>query len=183
MVKEETALDNEIRRMIFNHIMTYPGVTFNILKNIFGLTDGGLRYHLDYLEKCDKISTGVDKGIRCYYPNQNSVNVPKSSSEVLEPYKLTPQQEHILDVIKLNPGLNQKELVIRTRMNRFQVSKNLKKLMNLNVVRPYKNSRNTCYEYIPDEELKFKIIKRLVMKLLRDEIDEVSFLKLVKELD
>jgi len=122
MAKGELALENRLRKMIFNHITTYPGVSFKILKNVFDLSDGALRYHLDYLEKNEKISTGVQRGIRCYYPHYNLVNVPRKSSDDLRLHKLTPDQERILDIIKHYPGINQKELKFRSRLNRFQVA-------------------------------------------------------------
>ncbi|UCH89618.1 MAG: MarR family transcriptional regulator [Thermoplasmata archaeon] len=183
MGSEDFALENEKRRMIFNHINAYPGVSFNILKNIFELTDGALRYHLDYLEKNDKINCGLDKGVRCYYPNAGSVNVHRSPGETLELYKLTPRQEQVLDTIKLYPGINQKELVDRTRISRFQLSKEIKKLIDLNLVNKYQSERNVCYEFVPDEELKFKIIRRLVIKFIKNEIDEEKFLQLVRSLE
>ena len=183
MAKGELALENRLRKMIFNHIITYPGVSFQILKNVFDLTDGALRYHLDYLEKNEKISTGVQRGIRCYYPHYNLVNVPKKSSDNLRLHKLTPDQERLLDIIKHYPGINQKELKFRSRLNRFQVANNIKTLINMNLVNQFENSRNICYEYLPDDELKFTMMKRLVIKLLKDEIDEQTFLKLKRKLE
>jgi predicted transcriptional regulator len=183
MVKEEIVLENDIRRMLYNHIITYPGVTYSVLKNIFGLTDSALRYHLDYLEKCERITSGMDTGIRCYYPHEKNVIASKISTENNEVHKLTQQQEQILETIKFYPGINQKELVNRTRINRFQVSKNIKILQNMNLVNQYRLEKNICYEYVPDEEMKFKMIKRLVIKLLKNEIDEETFLRLVKKMD
>lgn len=183
MAKGEMALDNKLRNMIYNHITTYPGVSFSILKNIFGITEGALRYHLDYLERCDKISSGLQKGVRCYYPHQHMINVPKRSTEDLELHKLTSQQELVLTTIKHYPGITQKDLVSRTRLNRFQVSRGLGKLQSLNLVKSTQVGRNVCYEYVPDDELKFKIIKKLVIKLLRDEIDEQTFLRLKRRLN
>jgi predicted transcriptional regulator len=169
--------------MIYKHIVSYPGVTFNILKNIFELSDGGLRYHLEYLEKSNKISCGLEKGNRCYYPHNNVVNVPISSPGSSEMNKLTLPQEKILETIKDQPGINQKELAVRTKLNRFLVAKNINQLIGMNLVNKYQYGKNVCYEYIPDDELKFKIIKRLVIKLLKGEIDEETFLKLKRKLD
>ena len=183
MVKEEIVLENDIRRMLYNHIITYPGVKFSVLKNIFGLTDSALRYHLDFLEKYEKITSGVDTGTRCYYPHEKNVSLPRISSDDNEVHKLTQQQEQILEMIKTYPGIKQKDLVSRTRINRFQVSKHIKQLLNLNLVNQYRSGKSICYEYVPDEELKFKMIKRLVIKLLKNEIDEETFLRLVKKMD
>lgn len=183
MAKGEVALENKNRKMLYNHIVTYPGVSFNILKNIFDLTDGALRYHLDYLEKCEKIFSGLERGIRCYYPHYNVLYVPKKSADKLELLKLSPLQEHLLTFIKLYPGINQKELVNRTKLNRFQVSNNVNKLLDLKLVRKNNNGNKICYWYTSDEDLKYKIIKKLAFKLLRGEIDELTFLKLKRRLE
>jgi predicted transcriptional regulator len=183
MAAGDVALDNKLRRMIFNHITTYPGVSFNNLKNIFELSDGGLRYHLDYLEKNNKINANLDNGNRCYYPNQYATNAPVATTELMDLHKLTPIQDLILNTIKLYPGLTQKELIRQTRLNRFQVAKNLNKLSDLKLVRKYQNSRNVCYEYIPDSELKYKMLKKLVIKLLKGEIDEKTFIECKRRLD
>lgn len=179
----DETLENKTRRMVYNHIVAYPGVSFNILKNVFELTDGALRYHLEYLEKNEKISSELDRGLRCYYPHYNGFSLQSKSANLLEFQKLSPQQERILSTIKLNPGINQKELIYRTRLTRFQVAKNLNKLQSLNLIRKYRIDGRTYYEYIPDDELKYQIMKRLVVKLLKDEIDEKTFLKLKRKLD
>ena len=46
-----------------------------------------------------------------------------------------------------------------------------------------KIDRNVCYQIVPDNEMKAEIIKRLIIKLINDEIDEKTFLKIVKSLD
>ena len=71
MAHGDVALDNKLRKIIYNHILAYPGESYNRLKNIFELTDGALRYHLGYLEKNRKISSDLAKGTRCYYPHHD----------------------------------------------------------------------------------------------------------------
>jgi len=183
MAKGELALDNKLRKMIYNHITTYPGVSFNILKNVFELSDGALRYHIDYLEMNERISSGAERGIRCYYPHNNVVNVPKKSSDNLRLHKLSQVQERMLETIKHYPGINQKELTHRTRLNRFQIANNIKTLVSMNLVNQYRNSSTICYEYVPDDEQRFTLMKRLVIKLLHNEIDEKTFLELKRKLD
>jgi predicted transcriptional regulator len=171
--------------MIFNHIFNYPGVSFNVLKNIFELTDGGLRYHLDYLEKHEKINSELAKGARCYYPSDNgfSISTSQKSYGISGLHRLTSQQERILDVIRHHPGIHQKDLIFKTKLTRFQVSKNLHKLQGLNLIKKNRTEGQVCYEYVPDDELKYKLMKRLVIKLLKGEIDEAAFLELKRKLE
>jgi predicted transcriptional regulator len=175
-------MENKIRRMVYNIIVTYPGVSFTNIKNIFELTDSNLRYHLNYLEKNNKISSGVVGGVKSYYPHPSSVAVLRKPEQVMESQKLTPEQQHILTIIKQYPGINQKDLVNISRMNRQKLMRNLETLKNLNMITNMKIQNNVYYECIPDAEMKFVMLKGIIIKFLNNEIDEQTFLKLKEKL-
>ena len=183
MLKKEIPIHHDLRRMIYNHIEAHPGVSFNTLKKVFGLKDGTLRYHLDYLKKSEKIIFGVEKGKRFYYPYRSGTLVLSIKDDRLQTNKLNFLQEQILDVIRENPGINQKELVKVIGLSRFKVKNNLNKLLDLCIIRRIPNKRNVCYEYISNDQLKFEMLMSLVTKLLKKEIDEVTFLKLKRKLE
>ena len=168
--------------MIYNHISTYPGVSFSIIKNVFNLTDGTLRYHLNYLEGKNEITSKIEGRNKCYYPVENYVFNTKSDSD-LEIYKLNSTQERLLNIIQREPWITQKDIILKTGLKSFTVKYNLKKLINFGVIQKKENGRNTLYRYISDIELKQEILKRLVLKLLDHEIDEHTFLKLKRKLD
>ena len=178
----DESLDNKTRRTIFNHIIKYPGVSFNTLKDIYELTDSSLRYHVYYLEKNDKISSGLEKGVRCYYPHPASVRTPPKPAAPVESQKLTPEQEQLLNIIIQFPGINQKELIKRSRINRFKVMRNINTLKSSDLIKNTRFQNTVCYEYIPDVEMKYKIMKGLMVKFLKDEIDEGTFIKLKRRL-
>jgi len=185
MLESDAALENRIRRLIYNHIISNPGVSFLILRKIFNLNDSTLRYHLNYLEKSEKISIGVDKGKRNYYPFLDSRLVIENieDSNGIEIYELTKVQEQIISTIKTHPRINQKELMIKTGINRLTLSKNIKKLMGICIVRRIPNGNKVQYEYIPNEQLRYEILKRLLKRLLSGEIDEKRFIELKRKLD
>ena len=114
MPSRDKVLDNKIRRMIYNLIVNYPGVPFNKLIDIFELTDSNLRYHLNYLEKNGKISSGIDSGIKHYYPHPSSVKILHKTQDIIESQKLTQVQKHIVSIVKEYPGISQKELIKRS---------------------------------------------------------------------
>ena len=60
---------------------------------------------------------------------------------------------------------------------------NLKKLIEQKVIWPIHNKDGIGYEYISEERLKNRIYKRLLMKLLSNEIDEKTFFKTMKKLE
>jgi predicted transcriptional regulator len=179
----DDVLDNKLRRVIYNHIVKYPGVEFNTLKDIFELSDSSLRYHVYYLEKNGKISSSLEKGYRCYYPHPAGISVPKSQETNLRSQKLSQEQDHLLNIIMHHPGINQKELVHKSRMNRFKVMREVNTLKDLNLIRNTRIHNTVCYEYIPDVELKYRMMKGLMVKFLKNEIDEKTFLKLKKRLE
>ncbi len=183
MTNGDKILENKIRRMIYNLIVTYPGVSFNNIMNIFELTDSNLRYHLNYLEKNGKISSTLEGSIRYYYPHPSSVKMLQNKQDTIESHKLTSEQEHLLGIIKEYPGINQKALVKRSGMNRISAIRNLNALKNLNLINNKKLHNNVYYEYIPDVETKFLILKGLILKFLRNEIDEETFLRLKNKLN
>ena len=131
MLGSDTSLDNETRKLIYNHIEAHPGVSFLVLKSVLKMNDSTLRYHLNYLEKSKKISLGAENGRRYYFPQSGSRHVIRKAddSTVFTSYELSGAQERIISTIKLNPKINQKELVKLTRINRITLSKNLKKLI------------------------------------------------------
>ena len=178
----EYALEHNTRKMLINHILTYPGVSFGTIKQVFNLPDGTLRYHLNYLESKKEIKSQLVRGNRCYYPNKEIIFDSNSQSNI-GVHRLNDNQERLLDTVKRYPGITQKELMISTGLARVTVGQNIKKLIDFGIVRREQNGRNTCYFFISNVELVDKIRRRLITKFLNNEIDEQTFLALKKKLD
>jgi predicted transcriptional regulator len=178
MSRDKIALENQIRKMIYTHIVEYPGVSFSTLKRFYELNDGTLRYHLNYLARAEKITSKIEAGKLHYYPYAKSVIDSNSTNTKSKSHELTPHQELILNAIKQNPGINQTELIAKTSLKRHILTYNISLLIDLGMVKKNNHVRNVCYEYIPDELLQYEILKMLTVKFLNNEIDEQTFLKL-----
>jgi predicted transcriptional regulator len=178
MVKAEIALQNETRRMIYNHIAEHPGVSYKVLKKIYGIPDGTLRYHLDYLVRTEMIVNNRTNGKRIYYPTDPAKMAKVSSDGSNKKIKLNGVQRQLLMVIKDNPGINQKELTKKTRLNRFKIRNNVEKLIECGMVKKTMERNKACYDYISEGKMQYEIIKMLAMKLIDGEIDDETFLKL-----
>jgi predicted transcriptional regulator len=176
------ALENKKRRMIYNHILAYPGVSFGIMKKIFDIAESTLRYHLKYLEGADEIKSHLEGKIRCYYPIQNIIFYSRTESE-FETVRLNPTQQRILENIQRNPGITQKGLLLETGLKRLTAAYNLSKLIEVGVVRKEPNGRNICYFYISNIELRKKILKKLIVRFVNHELDEQTFIVLKRKLD
>ena len=178
----DMVFDHETRKMIYNHILTYPGVSFNILKNIFNLMDSTLRYHLEYLEKAERILSNLESGKRCYYPLKNELVISELFENKPRSYKFTSIQKRILKIIKRFPGISQKELIKKTGLSRFTISYNMRKFIDMGLIKKSNNERSVYYEYMTDTLLKHEVLLRLTIKLLNKEIDEKTFFELKAKL-
>jgi predicted transcriptional regulator len=181
MSKEKVELEHYIRKMIYNHILEYPGVSFSTLKKVHDLNDSTLRYHLKYLERAEWVSPQLENGQLHYYPYNSTERKSKSSTEH-PTHTLTQHQETILSIIKLHPGITQKELGDRTALKRFILTYNIPKLIDLGMVRKVNNGSKVCYEYITPQQLDHEMLKVLAIKLLKNEIDEQTFNELKRKL-
>ena len=185
MMEGDTSLENNIRRLVYDHIIAHPGISFMVLKDVLKLNDSTLRYHLNYLERADRISFGFESGKRNYYPHPGERHVAQVAKETgtLSVYGLSLTQEKIISMIKLYPKINQKELAKLTGINRITLGRNLKKLSALCLVRKIPNGNKMQYEYLENKQLRYEILKQLIKKLLNNELDEATFVKLKRELD
>ena len=173
---------HETRKRIYNHILAYPGVSFNIIKSVFELTDGTLRYHLKFLESADEIKSCLEGNVRCYYPVKIFV-FPQSQDAEFDTYELNHTQVRIMNNVRHNPGITQKELIIKTHLSRFTVGYHIRKLIEIGIVRQEPDGKNICYHYISNIELRKKILKKMIVKFVNHEIDEQTFLELKRKLE
>ena len=175
-------LEHKTRKLIYNHILSFPGISFSRIKKILDMPGSTLRYHLNYLENKNEIKSSLIGKNKCYYPLQNTRNIykPKFNNKLK---KINTTQEKILNIIKQNPGITQKELIIKTRLSRLIIKYNIKKLIYFGIVRKNQIGRNVCYNYIQEDEIRNEVIKGLVNMLLNNEIDEQTFLNLKRKLE
>ena len=68
--------ENYIRKLIHSHIVEYPGVSFSTLKKFYDLNDSTLRYHLNYLERAQRISANLENG-KFYLKEGFSIKIVK----------------------------------------------------------------------------------------------------------
>ena len=182
IIMVENIFENKTRKLIHNHIMVHPGDSFNNIKKVFDLTDGTLRYHLHYLENRNKIRSSTIGEKRCYYPVEKIIFNPRPESD-LRIHRLSDTQERILKSIQYKPGINQKELIYMTGLKRITIAYNMKKLLDVGIVRKEPNGKYVNYYYISDTELRMKLIKKLIFKFVNYEIDEKTFLALKNKLE
>ena len=161
-LRRERSKNNGVRPKIVNYIQIHPGTSFNTIKTIFDLSDSTLRYHLRYLEKKGKIKSDDNK--RIYYPTEHQVQT-----------NLSKTQQQLIYTIKNHPGITQKVLATRTKINRLTIRNNINLLVEKEMLSVIKIGREIHHFYIYPEELERIKTMRLITKFLLDKIDEETY--------
>jgi DNA-binding MarR family transcriptional regulator len=139
-IQKEDVLDQFVRGQIYGFIKTNPGVHYNQILRKVGVKNGTLSYHLGVLEKTELIQSRRE-GLkyRVFYPT--GMNFPKS-----ERFRLTALQIRIIDVLKRQPGITQKELARLLDQKPQTINYNMKVLDQANLVSVVKTGRRTtCF--------------------------------------
>jgi predicted transcriptional regulator len=124
----------------------------------------------------------MESNHRCYYVAHTLVT-GKSSEIETKTKKFTKLQERIIFVIKGNPWISQKDLAMNTKLKRFILKYYLKRLIEFGIIQRKKEGREVYYRYISEQELRKKVLRRLILKVLNNEIDEHTFIELKKLLE
>ena len=96
---------------------------------------------------------------------------------------LTSTQKRIINIIQQKPGISKKELHYLTKLKLKNLNYNIQKLSELKLIWTKQNNGLAGYEYITREKLRDQMLNRLVLKLVSDEIDEITFQKIKKKLE
>lgn len=182
MNKGEGALEHHTRQIIYNYILSRPGVSLVKIKHFFNMNESTLKYHLNYLERSKKIFSKRKSGHRCFYCIDRSKS-DLSPFPQSDPQTLTKIQHRLLNLVQNTPGITNKELINITKLNRKKISYNLKRLCDLKLIWQVRNDGIIGYEYITKEKLRDEIFNQLVLELLANEIDEETFHKIRKKLE
>lgn len=174
--------DNRTRKMIYNYIKSYPGVSFGKIKDFFELNESTLKYHLVYLERTKDITSRREGRRRCYFSSQHEFDDNKKTDEP-DFSVFTRNQQVILKLIIRNPGITRTELLSKTKLNRKTFGYNIDRLVEQKTIWVINSSDEIGYEYITKDKLYKEMYNGLLMKLLSNEIDEETFHKIKKKLE
>ena len=146
-IQKEDVLDQFVRGQVYGYIKTHPGVHYNQIRRGIGIKNGTLSYHLSVLEKTELIKSRRE-GIRyrAFYPT--GMKFPE-----VERFRLTELQISILEIIKENIGINQKEIANKLKKKPQTINYNIKVLEQAGLIEVRKHGRRTgCF---PKEDSKF----------------------------
>ncbi len=183
MVGGDEAFEHRTRRMVYNYISTHPGASFGMIKKFFDMNTSTLMYHLRFLERKQTIVSKREGRHRRYYGTSKSWSdtsltiIPRADINLL-----TQTQKRLIYLIRNKPGITKIELMHKTKINRKNITYNLKKLIKLNFIWLVKRDDILGYEFITREKLREEMFNKLILKLVANEIDEETYLKIKKKL-
>lgn len=133
-------MDNFERGRIYGFIENNPGTHYTeIMKNL-GIGNGTLSHHLHMLEKMNMIKSRRE-GFRHRAFYLTSEQYPEG-----ETFRLTTMQSDILNLIKENNGISEKEIISKLGEKQQTINYNIKMLQRKDIIRLEKKGRETyCY--------------------------------------
>ena len=136
-IQKEDVLDQFVRGQVYGFIKTNPGVHYNQIRREIGVKNGTLSYHLRVLEKTELIKSRREgMRYRAFYPT--GMNFPKK-----ERFRLTDLQIDIIDIIKKNPAITQKQIAKKLEKKPQTINYNIKVMEQADLIEVVKKGRKT----------------------------------------
>ena len=137
---KDEILDNFVRGRIYEHIRKNPGTHYREIMKEMEVKNGVLSYHLGVLEKTGLIKSRNERGVyKAFYPT--GMRFPED-----EKYRLTEIQIDIIDKIKEEPGISQKEIASELELKQQNVNYNIRTLERAKkLVVKKKGRKSSCY--------------------------------------
>lgn len=136
-IRQKRLLDHERREKIFNYIKENPGEHFRGIQKTLGLEVGVIAYHLNTLERGEYIKSRQDGQYRRFYPMDAKIDVKLILSAL---------QQRIMNRIKADPGISQRNIATKVGVARKVVSYHVKILKDAGFIYVEKQGREAlCY--------------------------------------
>jgi len=160
------------REVLLQQIMDRPGITFSRLMRLLDLNEGTLRYHLNYLEREERIRSRKEGASRVYY---SLVHDPSQRSNA---GGLTLGQRRVLSTIRKFPGIGASEIQGHTNLTRDSLNGILNRLKKEHIIWEVQNGHGAGYELITRERMLEEMLLDIVERFLRREMDQSTFLRM-----
>lgn len=151
-LKRENILDQFIRGQIYGLIRGQPGIHYSEIRRTLKIGNGTLAYHLSVLEKEGFVKSKRSNIRKLFYPTELPAKFKDLNKkfprgeEIEEGIKLSNLQEKITSIIKENPGITQKEIVLKVKIPKQTVSYNITRLAQDRIINIEKYGNKTrCY--------------------------------------
>ncbi len=138
-IKREQVLDHFVRGQIYGYVLANPGEHYNAIKVALGLTNGSLAHHLKTLEREQFLKSKRFGLYRRFYPM--NMRIPEDG--FFAPNEI---QKTIVDIIRTNPGITQKEIALHLGLTPPTVNYHIGILSEHRAIRVERAGRKThCF--------------------------------------
>lgn len=135
-------LDHNTRRVIYNLIVSLPGVNTRALTRLTGMNENTLRYHLEKLEAGAKIRVTTIGGICHFFENHGKYSYEE---QVLLSRFLASGSSRILQIVSIHPGLTRGELAGHLGVAGPTVTRSVRHLIDDGLILTVRDGRYTRY--------------------------------------
>jgi DNA-binding transcriptional ArsR family regulator len=118
------------RKEILGFIKGRPGANYSTIMHALEIGNGTLTYHLKVLEENRVIKSRTEGNRKLFYPHR---------------YQIAEKRDRIIELLKVSPGLNQRDIVRILRMSRRKTGRKLSELVGEGKVRIQKIGRENHY--------------------------------------
>jgi len=164
MMENNSALDLECRKRIFDFVSGHPGVHFRELQRQLELPVGALDYHLKHLEKHEVLVSRADGHYTRYYPRDR---FDPASKAVLSFLRQDLPRGIILFLLQ-NPKSTHGSILDKFSVTGATLSYHLKRMCQQGVLAVIKEGRESAFEVVEPD-----MVADLLITYRRSFLDEL----------
>lgn len=142
-------LDNEQRARVYAHVKANPGAHPSAMASALGLGWGTIVYHLARLEESKLVTTRSAHARKCYFVVGADLD---GAGRTAVAAMATDKARAIVDALRAEPGLSQKDLAARLGMSQALASWHVKRLVASGVLNTERAGRSNLLrvaEHVP----------------------------------
>lgn len=166
---QESLLELETRRRIYDHVCSVPGAHLRKIQRDLDMPLGTLEYHLRQLEKHDMVVTREDGRFKAYFPSEG---MDRRDRDYLYFLRQEMPRRLALEVAD-RPGVSFQELKETVPVSGSTMSFHLKKLIEAEIIRDEKIGRQKIYYPIEAGRIQ-KIVVRYRRSFTDDVVDRFA---------
>ena len=134
-------LDNEARARVYEHVKAHPGAHPSLIAERLQLGWGTVVYHLAKLEDSRLVTPRSAHNRKCYFAIGADLNAEARTAVAA---MSTDKTRSIVETVRAQPGISQKELSERLGMSQALASWHVKRLVASGVLLTAREGRSNC---------------------------------------
>lgn len=138
-IKKEEVLDHFLRGQVYGVIKTQPGANFTTIRNLLSLSNGTLSYHLRTLESSGFVLSERDGLYKRFFP------ADLGTAAAQDGIRLSELQGRLLDRLRQNPAVGQRDLARDAGVTQQCISYNLRAMRRHGLVVKIRSGRGHRY--------------------------------------